>query len=233
MDKLNLLKQKIDEIQTKSLVASDMKAFITLVLKVVTEVKDNLNKISEENINLMQRALSYISEEHSKIMENVSQETKSALEEFDLKTNELRNLLSEIKKIKATPGKDGVDGYTPIKGKDYFDGEPGKNGSPDTAEQVKEKLESLKDEDRLDASAIKGLDELIKKFGTTITDWAVGGIRFLENLADVSIDITKKRQDLLIQYNNTNKRWQDGIALTVGTTAPSNPQIGDLWYDTN
>lgn len=27
-------------------------------------------------------------------------------------------------------GKDGADGYTPIKGVDYFDGQPGKNGAP-------------------------------------------------------------------------------------------------------
>jgi hypothetical protein len=32
------------------------------------------------------------------------------------------------------------DGYTPTKGVDYFDGKPGKNGSPDTPKQIKAKL---------------------------------------------------------------------------------------------
>lgn len=87
-------------------------------------------------------------------------------------------------------GDKGDDGYTPIKGKDYFDGKDGKtpsekelkklinpliplpikgdkgekgdNGSPDTASEIVIKLESLKGDLRLDASAIKGLEKLIK-----------------------------------------------------------------------
>ncbi len=70
--------------------------------------------------------------------------------------------------IPGEKGKDGEDGYTPIKGKDYFDGEKGEQGekgekgeqgergSPDTAGEIATKLESLKDNDRLDISAIKG-----------------------------------------------------------------------------
>lgn len=71
----------------------------------------------------------------------------------------------------------GKDGHTPIKGEDYFtdkeakeflkkatpikgvhykDGEP---CSPDTAEQVRDKLQSLSGEERLDAKAIKNLPE--------------------------------------------------------------------------
>ena len=81
---------------------------------------------------------------------------------------------------------------TPVKGKDYFDGKQGpqgpegkqgpqgpqgpqgdpgingrngkdgRDGSPDTAEQIVEKLESLTEESRLDASAIKNLPEFIQ-----------------------------------------------------------------------
>lgn len=54
---------------------------------------------------------------------------------------------------------DGIDGITPIKDKDYFDG---KDGSPDTPKEIKEKLETLKGEARLDASAIKNLPRLIE-----------------------------------------------------------------------
>lgn len=39
---------------------------------------------------------------------------------------------------------------------------PGKDGSPDSPEQVRDKLETLQGEERLDASAIKNLPELIK-----------------------------------------------------------------------
>lgn len=39
---------------------------------------------------------------------------------------------------------------------------PGKDGSPDTAGNIRDKLETLYDNDRLDATAIKGLAETIK-----------------------------------------------------------------------
>lgn len=44
-----------------------------------------------------------------------------------------------------------------------------KDGSPDTPAQVRDKLETLKDEDRLDASAIKGLEKRLKKLENTTT----------------------------------------------------------------
>ena len=44
-------------------------------------------------------------------------------------TNLILPLIPEVK-----------DGYTPRKGVDFFDGKPGKNGSPDTPKQIKKKL---------------------------------------------------------------------------------------------
>ena len=63
-------------------------------------------------------------------------------------------------------GRDGLDGLPGSDGNDGVNGEngiDGKNGSPDTSEQIRNKLEELKNEDRLDKSAIKGLEELEKK----------------------------------------------------------------------
>lgn len=42
------------------------------------------------------------------------------------------------------------------------DGKDGINGSSDTAEEIRDKLQSLKEADRLDVSAIKGIMELLK-----------------------------------------------------------------------
>jgi hypothetical protein len=63
-------------------------------------------------------------------------------------------------------GKDYFDGYTPVKGKDYFDGKdgveipglPGKDGSPDTPDEIVEKLNTL--EEVVESSVIKGLPKL-------------------------------------------------------------------------
>ena len=145
------------------------------------------------------------------------------------------------------PGRDGIDGKDGVRGKDGLNGKDGKDGfngidgvngkpgrdgldgSPDTAEQVRDKLETLEGEDRLDSKHIKNLPKWIKEKGK---DMLVGGIRFFENLADVSIDISVKRQDMIAQYNQTNKRWQNGIAITVSDTAPTDPEINDLWVNT-
>jgi len=60
-------------------------------------------------------------------------------------------------------GRDGKDGEDGLDGKDGKDGENGKDGSPDTPEQVRDKLASLTGKNRLDKSAIKGLDEIERK----------------------------------------------------------------------
>ncbi len=88
-------------------------------------------------------------------------------------------------KLGIKDGKNGKDGKTPVKGVDYFDGQkgdpgesivglegppgppgesikgdPGKDGldgSPDTAFEVRDKLQTLSGGDRLDASYIKNL----------------------------------------------------------------------------
>lgn len=53
---------------------------------------------------------------------------------------------------KGEPGTNGLNGL------DGRDGVDGKDGSPDTPEQIRDKLESLTDDERLDISAIKGAD---------------------------------------------------------------------------
>jgi len=74
-------------------------------------------------------------------------------------------------------GKNGIDGKDGINGKDGVkgdkgdngldglsgkDGDNGKDGSPDTPSEIKDKLETLKGEKRLDSSAIKGLTQFIE-----------------------------------------------------------------------
>ncbi len=101
------------------------------------------------------------------------------------------------------------------------------------ATQVRDSLETLEGNDRLDASAIKGLPDYFKLAKRKGKDMLVGGIRFFENLADVSILPSKKRADLLAQYNATNNRWENGVALTVSLTQPTSPEVNDIWIDLN
>ncbi len=63
---------------------------------------------------------------------------------------------------KGERGDRGEKGEKGDKGEAGIDGKDGKDGSPDTPEQVRDKLEELKGEERLDITAIKGLEEKIK-----------------------------------------------------------------------
>jgi len=67
-------------------------------------------------------------------------------------------------------GKDGTNGLDGVNGKDGIDGKDGKDGSPDTPKQIKEKLESLEGDERLDKKAIKGLDEEVSRLDKRIDE---------------------------------------------------------------
>lgn len=204
----------------------EMQGAMQAIATILSENKKGIEGYSAE----LEGQLRNIQKEHESVLFKVTSDltkTKAEVEKATKEQNDrafkrLQELISQIKLPKD--GRDGRDGLPGVPGLD------GKDGSPDTPEQVRDKLETLKDEDRLDASAIKNLPQFIKEKTKQL---AVGGIRFLENLADVSVPIAKKREDLLIQYDTTNKRWQDGVALTVGTTAPTSPEVGDVWIDSN
>lgn len=58
-------------------------------------------------------------------------------------------------------GANGIAGKNGADGKDGIDGKNGLNGSPDTATQIRDKLEALRGDERLDIAAIKGFEERI------------------------------------------------------------------------
>jgi len=79
----------------------------------------------------------------------------------------LKEIASELKKKEEyaydieidSVLKEQLRGYTPVKGVDYFDG---KDGTEITNGEVRDKLEALEGNDRLDVSAVKGTEELIE-----------------------------------------------------------------------
>lgn len=98
------------------------------------------------------------------------------------------------------------DGYSPIKGKDYFDGEkgkpgsPGNNGSSDTPEQIKEKLETLKGNDRLDKSAIKGLDDDFKKLNNMITTVKTSSFVLNNYIVHETLNVDSSTTTITLKY---------------------------------
>lgn len=75
----------------------------------------------------------------------------------------------------GVPGRPGNYGPVGPKGTQGDKGLPGIDGSPDKPEDIKRKLESLKDEGRLDASAIKNLPQAIEKYSPPNIELGRGG----------------------------------------------------------
>lgn len=106
-------------------------------------------------------------------------------------------------------------------------------GSPDSAEDIRNKLELLSGEDRLDKKAIAGLDdyEEVKKLAKAPRGG--GGSSTLWQLADVDIVSTQPTNGQVLAYNGTLKQWKPssagagtGDVNKVGT--PVNNQVG-VW----
>ena len=195
------------------------------IINILAENKKGVESLNSETKQQLQDHLKQMASDHNKLYKAIESDLKRSKAEIEKLTKETNNrafksLQELIGKIKMP--KDGVDGK---------DGQDGLDGSPDSPVEVRNKLESLKGEERLDVSAIRGLEKLFGTVKTKGKEMLVGGIRFFENLADVSIVVTKKRQDLLAQYNATNNRWENGVAITVSTTAPTSPQTNDVWID--
>jgi len=96
--------------------------------------------------------------------------------------------------------------------KDGVNGQNGKEGSPDTGEQIVEKINDLptdEDELKIDASHIKNLPKMVKN--------EVGGVvaRNIYQMGDVSL--TNLANDQVLKWDDTNKLWVNGTGGGAGT----------------
>jgi len=100
---------------------------------------------------------------------------------------------------------------------------------PETPETIRDSLETLKKDERLDISAIKGLDTLEKG----ISDRAIG---ILDQRTSFLINKTVKH-DTTLSGSGTDADplavvgGGSGGQITVSATAPSSPVLNQLWFD--
>jgi hypothetical protein len=120
-------------------------------------------------------------------------------------------------------GKDGTDGKTPIPGVDFplpkdgadgkdgigLPGLDGKDGSPDTPIEVRDKLQTLQGDERLDVNAIKGLEAI---------DETIKSVSFLPRTLDALYDVDAKNplNSQALIYDTTIKKWRAGNVATSG-----------------
>jgi len=112
--------------------------------------------------------------------------------------------------LPGIPGTSGLNGYTPIKGIDYFDGiagTSGLNGSPGSP----------------GAKGDKGDPGTPGTIFTT-SDYAITS--HTHDYSNIYAPFGAASSDHIHSGYSTAK-------ISIGTQAPSNPVVGDLWIDTN
>jgi hypothetical protein len=225
MQKLTRLLSLMDE---DSLTKEDfLKAFqnvVELVKKMQSKNQEEFALI-QENFKLMSEKMrgdnvSSVSELKSQANDFVSGEIRRMRMELDAKLTAIDEKMASVQ--------DGEDGETII-------GPAGKDGSPDTPEQVRDKLEKLSGDERIDASAIKGLEK-----GANITDKRIsligggrgvylyvdgvkkGNIKTLNLIPGTGVALTYAlsygRNDITISSSSTAL----GILTATGTVNGSN-----------
>ncbi len=163
--KLQDLLKLVSEGLTKEEFEKSFKAILDIILKIEKKNDGRFAATLEDLKEKIKKAIAQSESETDDLKSQLMGSIDSALKEQELGLNFIRD---KVRKIK-----EGKDGYTPIKGKDYFDGLPGKNGndgSPDTPEQILDKISGL-----LEIKDIKDLEKELEELRKIKTQRIGGG----------------------------------------------------------
>lgn len=206
MDKLDKLKKLLEIANTDTLTQKDAEKFLKLLIETYKKTKDDLASLSKENIAEINKAIDYIDKKYLSIEQTVSQETVSqgirVSAEFADKMAELKKLITEFQKSKPKDGENAnPEDVVPL----VLELIP--KPIEETGESIANKLETLKGESRLDASAIKNLP---------ITNVGGGNIsKAIYQLSDVVLSNLSNNDTL--KWDDTNKYWVNGTGGGGGT----------------
>jgi len=151
--KLEQLLKVIDEGITKEEFVKAFENVVNLVLKI--------EKRNTEAVDLLEKT-------YSNLLEKIKNDHTSSLSDLKKQVDnvfvgkQLERILAEHKdKMGAVDSKimSVKDGKKGEKGDKGDKGDRGRDGSPDNAGQIRDKLEILKEDDRLDKNAVKGLED--------------------------------------------------------------------------
>lgn len=112
-------------------------------------------------------------------------------------------------------GKNGIDGEDGLNGENGLNGKDGKDGSPDKPGEIRDKLQTLKKDERLDVSAIKGIGARESKLSDTLVNRAIGIvdqrtsflINKVSNLQASKLDVGADIRSLNVWDSTNVKYW--------------------------
>ena len=166
IDRAEKLKNILVELNRDTVSPSDIQKFLELLIKTVSQIRNEFQTISKENLQEVANTLSYISVEHSDILKKIDQKSVYFSTDVQKKIEQLQSLIDDIRANPPKDGEDGLDGINP----NPQDVVPLvlKEIPPvimDTGEQIVDKINELEiePEKQIDASHIKNFPKEVGK----------------------------------------------------------------------
>ncbi len=178
-----------------------------------------LKENNEQDIEKAKREMAGLIEDY---LSKVETATNQKMREVDIKIKELKNGIDgKDADEQAIADKVLREVQSPII-------EKIEKNLPKHGEPIRDALELLNGDQRLDKSAIRGLDELLEKHNGQNIPY-VGGIRYLSQLVDILIG-SDLADGHAIVWDATNKRWKNGEVSGTSTInfADSETPTGDV-----
>lgn len=107
IDRAEKLKNILVELNRDTVSPSDIQKFLELLIKTVSQIRNEFQTISKENLQEVANTLAYISVEHSDIIKKIDQKNVYFSTDVQKKIEQIQGMIDDIR---ANPPKDGVDG---------------------------------------------------------------------------------------------------------------------------
>lgn len=199
---------------------------------------------AELNAQVFESSFDKISQEEGVVSKEIKKELKDGVEKIVRAklTKESVDFLNKLEFVKGDKGDKGdrgdkgEPGYTPVKGKDYFDGKDGK--SP-TKVELKKIIEPLIPEPVMGDNGIDGKDGKNGKDGSPDTAQQVKEkLESLDGEERLDAKAIKNLPKVLKHFGGRGRAdvWINGDGsttnrLVVSAIAPASPILNDLWID--
>lgn len=223
MDKKDQKFQRILELAkiADALTATQAREYVQLLVSLTQKQKEALvkefqsfaDKVSQETYQKIKEGVDIVSEKHKDAMLEVRQLSNKQKKAHEEMMVECMKLLEEIKSIEVKDGEDADEEVIVEKVLSQIKLPEIKEVVLDNAEQLRDKLETLEGEDRLDAKAIKNLPESVN------TIMAGAGGRLLSQMNDV--DTTGIANNYILKWNSTRGIWEVGANSGGGGSSSS------------
>lgn len=149
---LNTLMKMVETLNTQYVSVADFTSAVAVISQAIKKGEGKSEKETEGITNELHRLSEKMSSGDAVLKGRIDTQSQK----FQVGLEEIKRL---VKNVSLTPGPKGDKGDKGDAG-DTVVGPPGKDGSPDTAEDIRNKLELLSGDERLDRAYIRGLEGL-------------------------------------------------------------------------